>query len=59
MKRPCFYYRNRIKSPDMITVDTAAGGARNEGGVTHAPEASGLGVEPYEEVLGAPVMAFG
>ncbi len=46
-------------SHDMIAVDTAVGGARNEGGVTHAPEGPGLGVEPYEEVLGAPVMAFG
>ena len=43
---------------DMITLDTAAGGARNQGGVATAPEAPGLGVEPMPDVLGAPVAVY-
>ena len=44
---------------DMLTKDTAKGGARNQGGITHAPEAPGLGVEPDLEVLGEPVAVYG
>ena len=43
---------------DMLTVDTATGGARNEGGMTHAPEAPGLGIEPHADVLGEPVAVY-
>ncbi len=43
---------------DMITLDTAAGGARNQGGVTRAPEAPGLGVTVHEESLGDPVAVY-
>jgi L-alanine-DL-glutamate epimerase-like enolase superfamily enzyme len=44
---------------DMLTLDLAEGGARNEAGVTHAPTAPGLGVEPRPDVLGAPVAVYG
>jgi L-alanine-DL-glutamate epimerase-like enolase superfamily enzyme len=44
---------------DMVTVKTARGGARNDGGVTRAPEAPGLGIEPIAQVLGAPVAVYG
>ena len=44
---------------NMLTVDLAEGGARNDGGVTHAPEAPGLGVEPRPEILGDPVAVYG
>ena len=37
---------------EMLTVATATGGARNQGGKTYAPEAPGLGVEPKLDVLG-------
>jgi len=43
---------------DMITLDTAQGGARNEGGVTQAPDLPGLGVEPIPAVLGKPVAVY-
>ena len=43
---------------DMLTLDAGAGGAVNEGGVTHAPSAPGLGVEPVREVLGEPVAVY-
>jgi len=43
---------------DMLTVDAAAGGARNCGGYSEAPRAAGLGVEPYPQVLGEPVAAY-
>ena len=43
---------------DMLTLDTGAGGATNEGGVTHAPSAPGLGVEPLRDVLGEPVAVY-
>ena len=44
---------------DMITLDTAKGGARNEGGVTHAPDEPGLGIRVDENVLGKPVAIYG
>ena len=43
---------------DMLTLDTGAGGATNEGGVTHAPNAPGLGVEPLRDVLGEPLAVY-
>ncbi len=43
---------------EMITVDTATGGARNDDGVTMAPDTPGLGVEPLVEVLGDPVAEY-
>ncbi len=44
---------------DMLAVEMVEGGARNEAGTTHAPEASGLGVTPREDLLGEPVAVFG
>ena len=43
---------------DMLTVDTATGGARNQGGKTYAPEVPGLGVEPKLDVLGEPIVIY-
>lgn len=43
---------------DMLTIDTAIGGARNQGGKTYAPEAPGLGVEPKLDVLGKPIAVY-
>ena len=43
---------------DMHGVETAAGGVRNQGGTTAAPEAPGLGVEPDTGVLGKPVAVY-
>jgi L-alanine-DL-glutamate epimerase-like enolase superfamily enzyme len=43
---------------DMLTLDLADGGARNDGGITHAPDAPGLGVEPSSEILGDPVAVY-
>ena len=56
---PASHRRGAWLCHDMITVDTADGGARNEGGVTRAPEAPGLGVQPHAEVLGVPVAVYG
>ena len=39
-------------------LDTAAGGARNRGGVTRAREAPGLDVAVHEESLGGPVAVY-
>ncbi len=44
---------------DMITLDPAEGGARNDRGTTQAPKAPGLGVEPRMDVLGEPVAVYG
>ncbi len=55
---PTTHLRGTWLCHDMLTVDTAAGGARNEGGITHAPEAPGLGIEPYPEVLGESVAVY-
>ena len=38
-----------------VTVSTAAGAPRREGGRMRAPSAPGLGVEPNMDVLGEPV----
>ena len=43
---------------DMIGVDCAEGGARNEEGVTRAPETPGLGLSPRAEILGDPVAVY-
>ena len=44
---------------DMLTVDVAGGrGPRNVEGHLHLPEAPGLGVEPDEAALGAPVASY-
>ena len=43
---------------DMITVDLAEGGARNEGGETKAPDLPGLGVRPIPVALGDPVAVY-
>ncbi len=43
---------------EMLTVDTATGGARNQGGKTFAPEAPGLGVEPKMDVLGEAIAVY-
>jgi L-alanine-DL-glutamate epimerase-like enolase superfamily enzyme len=43
---------------DMIEADCAEGGARNEGGITRAPEAPGLGLRPRAEILGDPVAVY-
>ena len=42
---------------DMPTLDTGAGGAAGEGGVTHAPNVPGPGVDPLRDVPGEPVAA--
>ena len=42
----------------MLTVDIAVGGARNEGGYTSAPQLPGLGVEPEISALGPPVAIY-
>ncbi len=43
---------------EMLTVDTATEGARNQGGKTSAPEAPGLGVEPILDVLGEAISVY-
>ena len=43
---------------DMLRVDPCDGGARNDRGVTRAPDAPGLGVEPKLDVLGEPSAVF-
>ncbi len=45
---------------DMPTLDIAPGqGARNDGGVTEAPDLPGIGVAPDLELLGEPVAVHG
>jgi L-alanine-DL-glutamate epimerase-like enolase superfamily enzyme len=44
---------------DMLTVDIASRrGPRNKNGYLHLPEEPGLGVEPDEDALGAPVAIY-
>ncbi len=43
---------------EMLTIDPCEGGARNQGGVTRAPDAPGLGVEPKPDMLGEPSAVF-
>lgn len=43
---------------DMLTIDTATGGARNQSGKTYAPETPGLGVEPKLDVLGEAIAVY-
>ncbi len=43
---------------EMLTKETAEGGARNVGGITKAPETPGLGVVPILDVLGEPVAVY-
>lgn len=45
---------------DMLSIDIAGGrGPRNSEGHLHLPEGPGLGVEPDEDALGAPVAVYG
>ena len=44
---------------EMLAVDPIEGGARNEGGVTTAPDAPGLGARPDPEALGDPIAVYG
>lgn len=56
---PVTHHRATWLCHDMITIDPAPGqGARNQGGVTHAPDGPGIGVEPNRDVLGEPVAVF-
>lgn len=43
---------------EMLNVDPVVGGARNVGGFTRAPEASGLGAEPDPDALGEPLAVY-
>ena len=43
---------------DMLSVDLAKGGARNNNGITRAPQLPGLGVAPDESLLGDPVAVY-
>ena len=57
---PAPYRRATWLCHDMLTLDVAPGqGARNDGGVTEAPDLPGIGVEPSLEVLGEPVAVYG
>jgi L-alanine-DL-glutamate epimerase-like enolase superfamily enzyme len=56
---PVSHHRATWLCHDMVTPDTAEGGARNQGGTTRAPDTPGLGVEPKLEVLGAPLAVYG
>ncbi|EKV03251.1 enolase superfamily enzyme [Leptolyngbya sp. PCC 7375] len=55
---PATHLRATWLCHSMLTVDTAIGGARNQGGKTYAPEAPGLGVAPKLDVLGEPVSIY-
>ncbi|NEO53102.1 MAG: mandelate racemase/muconate lactonizing enzyme family protein [Okeania sp. SIO3B5] len=43
---------------DILTIDAATGGSRNQGGKTFAPETPGLGVEPKMDVLGEAIAVY-
>lgn len=43
---------------DMLTIDTAERGARNQKGKTFAPNLPGLGIEPYMDILGKPIAIY-
>jgi len=43
---------------EMLVVDPIEGGARNLEGVTHVPDAPGLGAEPNLDALGEPVALY-
>ena len=55
---PSSHLRATSLCHDLLTLDTATGGARNQGGKTFAPEAPGLGVEPKLSVLGDPITVY-
>ncbi|WP_267872056.1 MULTISPECIES: enolase C-terminal domain-like protein [Moorena] len=55
---PRMFLRATWLCNDMLTIDTATGGARNQGGKTFAPEAPGLGVEPILDVLGEAIAVY-
>ncbi|MEM1170667.1 MAG: hypothetical protein AAGJ08_16685 [Cyanobacteria bacterium P01_H01_bin.35] len=55
---PRMFLRATWLCHQMLTVDTATGGARNKGGKTSAPEAPGLGVEPIMDVLGEAIAVY-
>ena len=55
---PATHRRGTWLCHDMLSTDPAEGGARNESGITHAPDRPGLGVEPNPEALGEPVAIY-
>jgi len=55
---PRMFLRATWLCHEMLTVDTATGGARNQGGKTYAPDVPGLGVEPKMDVLGEPIAVY-
>ena len=55
---PATHSRATMLSQDMLTVDTATGGARNRDGKTRAPEVPGLGIEPKMDVLGEAIAVY-
>ena len=55
---PTSHLRATALCHELFTVNTATGGARNQGGKTFAPEAPGLGLEPILSVLGDPIAVY-
>lgn len=55
---PASHRRATWLCQDMVAVETAAGGARNEGGVSSAPTVPGLGIVPDMDVLGPAVATY-
>ncbi|MGD1803975.1 mandelate racemase/muconate lactonizing enzyme family protein [Dapis sp. BLCC M126] len=55
---PQMFLRATWLCHEMLTVDTATGGARNKEGKTSAPEYPGLGVEPIMDVLGEAIAVY-
>jgi len=55
---PATHLRATWLCHEMLTVNTAMGGPRGQGGKTVAPEGPGLGVEPIMEVLGEPIAVY-
>ncbi|NEQ83077.1 MAG: mandelate racemase/muconate lactonizing enzyme family protein [Moorea sp. SIO2I5] len=55
---PATHLRAVCLIDDMVTINTAMGGARNQGGKTYAPEGVGLGVEPILDVLGKAIAIY-
>ena len=55
---PRMFLRATWLCHEMLTVDTATGGARNKDGKTFAPETPGLGIEPKMDVLGEAIAVY-
>ncbi len=55
---PRLFLRATWLCHDMLTVNTATGGARNQGGQVFAPNAPGLGVEPDLDILGKAIAVY-